>query len=857
MQKDRRIIYKLVHRDMNKTGLAESISYGDFIPELENRRHLYVKTKYGEDLVIKDEQVLTLEKLSENFIQLGKSGDKNVELSLMFLTKWKNHTDHYTLDGEISFDKLWEGVRPADFIPYIYSTKPNKNMTEFASDLSVFTYDEDESDEANLITLHEKLRLLAQHYKNAYKHVVDILIEVYKKFFGIREYTHSKGPKEVWLYGNELYKLGGVLLEASKIIKQGETRDFSGLLDKLDQIELFPKSQIVDLTANRQTEKIKIRLLSDNKSAVVNTTNIYIMDTAADAIDMCTVYHNRYGDIINGFKPSTPEVKANGTGNNSITFEEDGCIYLKGGYKYLVRSSAGDLYVLKYDPVPITHYPLYRNTEFSGVKSYQAGTVLIGSRGTPFIINTPIFNYDALKDTASYQGENDFTVMHTDTNIREITQLYGEFDRYRYRRNYVQDFTEYKPMYFPLLELSRGVDTPKNVKYPNTQNSQEKLNTNFIELGNKTGGDFVSRWYHGLVPKDSLINDNGTYNSRLYAGGDFDNINDDTQFFFPQPTKVSNIKVTSISTDIEYSYQNEINKREDKIARFLGFGVNSGAIFDQYFTDYNYGQGARLRLIYTMMVYDGHVRSKSYHRMYNQSVPFKNNVVSGEYGKSNDMPMYFNNKYADPYIYRTYDKYYLDLRSTKPQYPTLKFTSLKDGSVKYLAKRWTAPRVYTHGTKWPNSITIERDITYYIVTQGDICKLEVRVYNRDFPGKEPDDTYYSGGLFVSNDQENNHWGSEHRKGIHNLFMQINEINNIGSINVPSGATNTVCAKALRNIEPDVSLQDYLGNYKSGVFQNARKGDKYTVFMRFTEGIKGTNPSNWIKIPFHFTEDSAS
>ena len=63
MKKERRIFYKLSHRDMNKTGLAESISYGDFIPELENRRHLYIKTKYGEDLVIKDEQVLTLENL--------------------------------------------------------------------------------------------------------------------------------------------------------------------------------------------------------------------------------------------------------------------------------------------------------------------------------------------------------------------------------------------------------------------------------------------------------------------------------------------------------------------------------------------------------------------------------------------------------------------------------------------------------------------------------------------------------------------------------------------------------------------------------------------------------------------------
>lgn len=854
MQKDRRIIYKLVHKDMNKTGLAESISYGDFIPELENRRHLYVKTKYGEDLVIKDEQVLTLEKLSENFIQLGKSGDKNVELSLMFLTKWKNHTDHYTLDGEISFDKLWEGVRPAEFIPYIYSTKPNKNMTEFASDLSVFTYDEDESDSANLITLHEKLRLLAQHYKNAYKHVTDIVIEVYKKFFGIREYTHSKGPKEVWLYGNELYKLGSVLLEASKIIRQGETRDFSGLLDKLEELELFPKSQIVDLTQHRQTEKIKIKLLSDNKSAVVNTTNIYIMDTAADAIDMCTVYHNRYGDIINGFKPSTPEVKANGTGNNSITFEEDGCIYLKGGYKYLVRSSAIDLYVLKYDPVPITHYPLYRNTEFSGVKSYQAGTVLIGSRGTPFIINTPIFNYDALKDTASYQGDNDFTVMHTDTNIREILQLYGEFDRDVYKHNSNHDYSDYKPMYFPLLELSRAVDTPKNVKYPNTQNSQEKFHMNFIELGNKTGGDFVSRWYHGLVQKDSLINENGTYSSYLGEGGDFDNINDDTQFFFPQPTKVSDIKVTSISTDIEYSYQNEINQREDKMAKFLGFGVNSVDIFNQYYTDYNYGQGARLRLIYTMMTYAGARRDKSYHRMYNQSVPFKNSVVSGVFNKNHDKPKYFNNGYADPYTYRTYDKYYLDFRSTKPGYPTLKFTSLKDGSVKYLAKRWNAPRVYTHGTRQPNSITIQRDITYYIVTEGDRCKLEVRVYNRDFPGKEPDDTYYSGGLFSSDDLRGNMYTENYRKSLHNLFIQINEINNIGAINVPSGASITICDTQLRNIEQGVSLQDYLGNYKSGVFQNARKGDKYTVFMRFTEGIKGTNPSNWIKIPFYFTQD---
>ena len=851
MQKDRRIIYKLVHKDMNKTGLAESISYGDFIPELENRRHLYVKTKYGEDLVIKDEQVLTLEKLSENFIQLGKSGDKNVELSLMFLTKWKNHTDHYTLDGEISFDKLWEGVRPADFIPYIYSTKPNKNMAEFASDLSVFTYDEDESESANLITLHEKLKLLAQHYKNAYKHVTDIVIEVYKKFFGIREYTHSKGPKEVWLYGNELYKLGSVLLEASKIIKQGETRDFSGLLDKLDQIELFPKSQIVDLTAYRQTEKIKIRLLSDNKSAVVNTTNIYIMDTAADAIDMCTVYHNRYGDIINGFKPSTPEVKANGTGNNSITFEEDGCIYLKGGYKYLVRSSAGDLYVLKYDPVPITHYPLYRNTEFSGVKSYQAGTVLIGSRGTPFIINTPILNYDAIMDPAASSGPVNFTWMYTDTNIREVLQIYGMSNGYSNRIGSIP--ASYRDMYFPLIEMSMTTDMPTNAKYPVLKNQ----NADFTELGNKTGGDFISRWYHGLAIKDSLFNEDGSYKDYLYNGGDFDNINDDTQYFFPQPTKVSDIKVTSISTDVEYRYQNETNPREDKISKFLNFGLNVDKLFKQYFTDYNYGQGDRLRFIYLVHMHYGNTRDTSYHRMYNQSVPFKNKVLSGAFGENTNVPRYFNNIYTDPYTYRTYDRYYLDFRTTKPQYPTLKFTSLKDGSVKYLAKRWVAPCVYTHGQNKPNSITVERNITNYILTKGDICKLEVRVYNRDFPGKEPDDTYYSGGLFVSNDHENNHWGSEHRKGIHNLFMQINEINNIGSINVPFGATNTVCAKALRNIEPDVSLQDYLGNYKSGVFQNARKGDKYTVFMRFTEGIKGTNPSNWIKIPFHFTEDSAS
>lgn len=463
MKKERRIFYKLVHRDMNKTGLAESISYGDFIPELENRRHLYIKTKYGEDLVIKDEQVLTLEKLSENFVQLGKSGDKNVELSLMFLTKWKNHSDHYTLDGEISFDKLWEGVRPADFIPYLYSTKVNKNMAEFASDLSVFTYDEEETDSANLITLHEKLKLLAQHYKNVYKHVSESVIEVYKKFFDIRYYTHIRGPKELFVYGKELLGLSGVLIEASKVIRQGERRDFSGLLDKLDQIELFPKSQIVDLTTESPNNKIKIKLLTDNKSPIVSTTNIYTMDTRSDSIDVCCVYHNRYGDIINGYKPSTPEVRPNGTGNNNITFEEDGCVYLKGGYKYLVRSSGSDLRVFKYDPVPITHYPLYRNTEFSGAKSYQAGTVLIGSRGTPFLINSPIVNLDAFKDKLASVGDQyTFSDIHVDTNIREVIQLFGDHDIGN--RNYSGDtglYNDYTPMYFPLLELTRATDIPK------------------------------------------------------------------------------------------------------------------------------------------------------------------------------------------------------------------------------------------------------------------------------------------------------------------------------------------------------------------------------------------------------------
>lgn len=853
MQKDRRIIYKLVHKDINKTGLAESISYGDFIPELENRRHLYVKTKYGEDLVIKDEQVLTLEKLSENFIQLGKSGDKNVELSLMFLTKWKNHTDHYTLDGEISFDKLWEGVRPAEFIPYIYSTKPNKNMTEFASDLSVFTYDEDESDSANLITLHEKLRLLAQHYKNAYKHVTDIVIEVYKKFFGIREYTHSKGPKEVWLYGNELYKLGSVLLEASKIIRQGETRDFSGLLDKLEELELFPKSQIVDLTAHRQTEKIKIRLLSDNKSAVVNTTNIYIMDTAADAIDMCTVYHNRYGDIINGFKPSTPEVKANGTGNNSITFEEDGCIYLKGGYKYLVRSSAVDLYVLKYDPVPITHYPLYRNTEFSGVKSYQAGTVLIGSKGTPFFINTPVLNYDTMADPLSMYGPYAIKTVFKDTNLRDLFQYYVE-DPNAYR-SVAEGREDYQPMYFPLFELSKGADTPTNVKYPVHGSTVEyEGQSNYVELGNKTGGDFVSRWYHGLVTKDAMILEDKSYQNWFYDGGDFDNMTHDTQFFFPQPTKVSDIKVTSISTDAEYEYQNNTSKKEEKRSKFLKFGLNKDAIFHEYLTDYNYGQGARLRLLYTVHFHSQVRRDVSWLKMYNLSIPFKNSVVTGMFEKNHDTPKIFSNEYADNYSYRTYDKYYLEFRTKKPIYPTLKFTSLKDGSVKYLAKKWVAPRVYTYKNN-PNRITIERSITNYILTSKEICYLEVRIYDREFTGNIPDDTYYSGGIFGSFEYNYVYYEGDNpsNRGIQNLYIDITNINNVAGIS--STGRETRCIKVLKNIDQKIHLQDYIGNYKSGVFQNARLGDKYTMFMRITESNEGTNASNWIKIPIHFTDNS--
>lgn len=853
MKKERRILYKLVHRDMNKTGLAESISYGDFIPELENRRHLYIKTKYGEDLVIKDEQVLTLEKLSENFVQLGKSGDKNVELSLMFLTKWKNHSDHYTLDGEISFDKLWEGVRPADFIPYLYSTKVNKNMAEFASDLSVFTYDEEETDSANLITLHEKLRLLAQHYKNAYKHVSESVIEVYKKFFDIRYYTHIRGPKELFVYGKELLGLSGVLIEASKVIKQGERRDFSGLLDKLDQIELFPKSQIVDLTTESPNNKIKIKLLTDNKSPVVSTSNIYTMDTRSDSIDVCTVYHTRYGDIINGYKPSTPEVKANGTGNNNITFEEDGCIYLKGGYKYLVRSNGSDLRIFKYDPVPITHYPLYRNTEFTGARSYQAGTILIGSKGTPFFINTPVLNYDTMADPLVMYGPYAIKTVFKDTNLRDLFQYY--VDDPNPHRSVEDGRADYQPMYFPLFELSKGADTPTNVRYPARADEHEyEGNDMYIELGNKTGGDFVSRWYHGLVTKDSMIEENGVYSNFFRDAGDFDYMTHDTQFFFPQPAKVSDIKVTSIATDAEYEYQNNTSKKEEKRAKFLKFGLNKDPIFHEYLTDYNYGQGARLRLLYTVHFHAQVRRDTSWFKMYNLSIPFKNSVVSGEFGKNNDESKVFNNEYADPYSYRTYDKYYLEFRTKKPVYPTLKFTSLKDGSVKYLAKKWVAPRVYTH-KNYPDRLTIERSITNYILTSKEICYLEVRVYNREFSGNIPDDTYYSGGIFGSFEYDHVYYEGDNpsQRGIQNLRIDITGIDNAAAIR--SNASITRCAKPLKNIELNTSIEDYIGNYKSGVFQNARKGDKYTMFMRITESNEGTNPSNWIKIPIHFTKEN--
>lgn len=854
MKKERRILYKLVHRDMNKTGLAESISYGDFIPELENRRHLYIKTKYGEDLVIKDEQVLTLEKLSENFVQLGKSGDKNVELSLMFLTKWKNHSDHYTLDGEISFDKLWEGVRPADFIPYLYSTKVNKNMAEFASDLSVFTYDEEETDNANLITLHEKLRLLAQHYKNAYKHVSESVIEVYKKFFDIRYYTHIRGPKELFVYGKELLGLSGVLIEASKVIRQGERRDFSGLLDKLDQIELFPKSQIVDLTTESPNNKIKIKLLTDNKSPVVSTTNIYTMDTRSDSIDVCCVYHNRYGDIINGYKPSTPEVRANGTGNNNITFEEDGCVYLKGGYKYLVRSSGSDLRVFKYNPVPIAHYPLYRNTEFSGAKSYQAGTVLIGSKGTPFFINSPILNLDAMADPLATHGPLEIKDLFKETNLRDLFQFY--IDNYYGTRATDAERDDYLPMYFPMLELSRGTDIPIDVQYPNIQKEQEKFEIDFTELGNKTGGDFISRWYHGLVVKDSLIKSNRRYTRHFYGGGDLDEINHDTQFFTPQPNKVSDIKLTSIATDDEYAYQNNMSKKEEKRSKFLKFGLNKDDIFHEYLMDYNYGQGPRLRLLYVLHVHGSVRRNVAWMRLYSQSIPFKNNTVTGMFDKKHDMPKIFNNKYADPYSYRTYDKYYLEFRTKKPLYPTLKFTSLKDGSVKYLAKKWTAPRVYTYENA-PDRITIERNITSWILTSNERCHLEIRIYDREFTGSVPDDTYYSGGIFGNFDHEYQYYSGDNpsKRGLQNMNMSITGINNVASIRTNS--TLIRCVTPLKNIESDVSTEDYLGNYKSGVFQNARLGDKYTIFMRITESNEGTNPSNWIKIPIHFTENSAT
>ena len=815
MKKERRILYKLVHKDMNKTGLAESISYGDFIPELDNKRQLYIKTKYGEDLVIKDEQVLTLEKVSENFIQLGKSGDKNVELSLMFLTKWKNHTDHYTLDGEISFDKLWEGVRPADFIPYLYSTKNNKNMVEFVSDLSVFTYDEEETDSANLITLHEKLRLLAEVYKKGYKHVSECILDIYKKFFNIRYYTHIKGPKELYNYGTKLLDLAKVLLEASKVIKQGETKDFSGLLDKLEELELYPKVQLVDLTEFNMNQKIKIKLLTDNKSAVVSSTTIYSTDTRPDAVDVCFVYHNRYGDIINGYKPSTPEIRGNGTGTNSITFEEDGCIYLNGGYSYIVRSNAADLIVLKYDPQPITHYPVYNATEFSGVKSYQANTVLIGSKGNPYLLGNPSISNEILSSPDNKFISN-FTIYniyeeYRRTNLAELIQYISELYEYKESDGY--------DVCYPLFQLSKAEDM-NIISYPkkSTTNQNETI---YEELGNKTGGDFISRWYHGLVSK---FTDNKDDLTTSY---------DERTFFFPQIDKVSDIKLTSIATEEEYNYQINSGLRKSKRGNFKAGNLDTEVIFKEYICGYNYGQGQRLTYKSTTK-HKYAKRSIAWESLYYYSINLKNKVytLSENYKNGNR-----NNPYSDPYTYRTSDKYYLEFRDSKPTYPTLKFKSLKDGSVKYLAKKYVTPLVNVDSE---GNIIIFRNMQTTIENLSRTY-IEIVIYKRDFDGKVPDnnfdekefftpmyDTYRCNFRFIIRNKDN----------VHSIFF----------------SDQSTCRCSLGTKYYYTPLTEFINNT---ILKDKTLGSKYTIFIRMAESSDGTNASNWIKIPIHLTDNSVA
>ena len=319
MKRERRVLYKLVHKDMNKTGLAESLSYGDFIPELDNRRHLYIKTRYGEDITIKDEQVLGLESVADNFIQIGKKGDKTVELSLMFLTKWNSHEDHYTLDGEISFDELWEGVRPQEFISYTYYNKNKKDMVQFMNDLSVFCYDREETSSARQITLHEKLEFLSRLFKACSKNQAEMMLNIYKKHLDIRLWVTSKGPWELYKYMKELLDLGKVLLEGSRLVDAGKTKDFGDLLDKLEEIELYPKVRRIDLTGISSTEKVPIKLITDNASPVVSNTAIYSTDTLETAIDAIFVHHNRYGDILNAYKAGTPEVTVSGNVVNTET----------------------------------------------------------------------------------------------------------------------------------------------------------------------------------------------------------------------------------------------------------------------------------------------------------------------------------------------------------------------------------------------------------------------------------------------------------------------------------------------------------------------------------------------------------
>lgn len=379
-----RIVYCLEHVDNNKTSLAETLSYKDMTDE---GAFIYLKSKDGEVLQIKDESTAVLEELEDNFIQIGREGNPNVKLSMMFLS------DPGSPQPKIELEALMQGIDKESFLLYMLNNKQKEPLVHFLPAGMIWSTEAD--------NYEDRLRILKGVYSNHLLNAFDsFVLEIKHKITADVETTRI--PEAMYRYMYSALDSVIELLEVEEVVTELDAANLDQILTKLDYVGRngnFRRLDIPAATTNLEDWyylTINIPSNTPNKYTPPAAFNLQVYanslhGTNRKTIDVMSLHIDRGGTVLGGFKPGYNI--EHGEYDKNLLGIYKGKLVVRGRTRLHLLCDVRYNILFGYEKVtdPVSKVQprsSFRNAEYLGESSYHAHTMMLSSNMKPFLLNT-------------------------------------------------------------------------------------------------------------------------------------------------------------------------------------------------------------------------------------------------------------------------------------------------------------------------------------------------------------------------------------------------------------------------------------------------------------------------------------